>query len=201
MLCQNHLILNNSNVVKNTDLFAGMHATFVSRYFNKALRALGKKSSPEFESRWHRAVLEESPHSLGFFLLCMWKRSQVVLALKWRHNERDGVSNDRGVSIVRSTVGSGADQRKHQSPTSLAFVMGIHRWPGNSTHKSPVTRKMFPFNDVIMVSLSFNKDLQMHDFFMSTLCIFLHWFVTTHHQLTFETNTMLERTPLINMIS
>ena len=34
--------------------------------------------------------------------------------------------------------------------TSLAFVQGIHRWPVNSLHKGPVTRKMFPFDDVIM---------------------------------------------------
>ena len=47
-------------------------------------------------------------------------------------------------------VGSGADQRKHQSPVSLAFVRGIHQWPVNSTHKRPVTRKMFLFDDVIM---------------------------------------------------
>ena len=31
------------------------------------------------------------------------------------------------VSMVRSTVCSGADQRKHQSSASLAFVRGIHR--------------------------------------------------------------------------
>ena len=42
------------------------------------------------------------------------------------------------------------DQRKHQSCASLAFVRGIHRWPVNSPHKGPVTRKMFPFDDVIM---------------------------------------------------
>ena len=47
------------------------------------------------------------------------------------------------VSIVYSTVCSGADQRKHQSSASLAFVRGIHRWPVNSQHKWPVTRKMF----------------------------------------------------------
>ena len=52
--------------------------------------------------------------------------------------------------IIYSTVYSGADQRKHQSSASLAFVMGIHRWPVNSPHKGPVTRKMFPFDDVIM---------------------------------------------------
>ena len=55
-----------------------------------------------------------------------------------------------GVSIVCSTVFSGADQRKHQSSASLAFVWGIHRWPVNATHKGRVRRKMFPFDDVIM---------------------------------------------------
>ena len=47
-------------------------------------------------------------------------------------------------------VYSGADQRKHQSSASLAFVRGIHRSPVNSPPKGPVTRKMFPFDDVIM---------------------------------------------------
>ena len=56
------------------------------------------------------------------------------------------------VSIVYTTVCSGADQRKHQSSALLAFVRGIHRWPVNSPHKGPVTRKMFPFDDVIMLS-------------------------------------------------
>ena len=54
------------------------------------------------------------------------------------------------LTIVYSTIYSGADQRKHQSSASLAFVRGIHRWPVNSPHKWPVTRKMFPFDDVIL---------------------------------------------------
>ena len=54
------------------------------------------------------------------------------------------------LTIVYSTVYSDADQRKHQSSASLAFVQGIHRGPVNSPHKWPVTRKMFPFDDVIM---------------------------------------------------
>ena len=49
---------------------------------------------------------------------------------------------------------SGADQRKHQSSASLAFVRGIHLWLVNSPHKEPVMRKMFPFDDVIMNSLN-----------------------------------------------
>ena len=55
------------------------------------------------------------------------------------------------LTIVYSTVYSGADQRKHQSSASLAFVQGIHRLPVNSSHKWPVKRKMFSFDDVIMV--------------------------------------------------
>ena len=44
------------------------------------------------------------------------------------------------------------DRRKYQSSASLALVWGIHQWPVNSPHKGPVTRKMFPFDDVIMIA-------------------------------------------------
>ena len=54
------------------------------------------------------------------------------------------------LTIVCSTVYSGGHQRKHQSSASLAFVRGIHRCQVNSPQKGPVTRKMFPFDDVIM---------------------------------------------------
>ena len=54
------------------------------------------------------------------------------------------------LTIVYLIVYSCGDQRKHQNSTSLAFVRGIHRWPVNSPHKWPVTRKMFPLDDVIM---------------------------------------------------
>ena len=55
------------------------------------------------------------------------------------------------LTIVYSIVYSDADKRKHQSSASLAFVRGIHRRPVNSPHKWPVTRKVFPFDDVIMI--------------------------------------------------
>ena len=54
------------------------------------------------------------------------------------------------IMIVYSIVYSDANQRKHQSSASLAFVRGIHRRPVNSPYKWPVTRKMFPFDDVVM---------------------------------------------------
>ena len=57
------------------------------------------------------------------------------------------------LTIVYSIVYSGVNQRKHQSSASLAIVREIHRGPVNFPHKWPVKRKMFPFDDVIMVVL------------------------------------------------
>ena len=60
--------------------------------------------------------------------------------LQWRQNGRDCVSNHRRLDCLLS----------HSA--SLAFVRGIYRWPVNSPQNVPVTRKMFPFDDVIMQS-------------------------------------------------
>ena len=74
---------------------------------------------------------------------------------------------------------SGVDQRKHQSSASLAFVRGIHRGPVNSPHKRPVTRKMFPFDDVIMGNWTafYQVSIVHHRFFM--VCI-LPGMILTH---------------------
>ena len=58
------------------------------------------------------------------------------------------------VSIVYSTVCSGADQRKHQSYASLAFVRGIEPVTGEfPTQQASDVEKMLPFDDVIMNEL------------------------------------------------
>ena len=54
-----------------------------------------------------------------------------------------------GVTIVYSTVCSGAHQRKHQSSASLAFAREIYRWQVNSPQKV-TNAEMFPFDDIIM---------------------------------------------------
>ena len=76
------------------------------------------------------------------------------------------------LTIVYSAVYSGTDQRKHQSSASLAFVWGIHRGPVNSPHKGPVTRKMFPFDDVIMTCAQRACDFS-NDIIMSEMCFYL----------------------------
>ena len=89
----------------------------------------------------------------GRYISCMWMEgmhhsvpiqyNDVIMGKK--------APQITSVTIVCSPVYSGADQRKHQSSASLAFVQGIHRWPVNSPHKWPVTRKMYPFDDVTML--------------------------------------------------
>ena len=64
------------------------------------------------------------------------------------------VSQITSLTIVYSSIYSGADQKtnkqKNQSSASLAFVRGIHRSSVVSPNKGPVTRKMFPLDDIIM---------------------------------------------------
>ena len=83
------------------------------------------------------------------------------------------------LTIVYSNVYSDADQRNHQSSASLAFVRGIHRRPVNSPHKWPVTRKMFPFDDVIILHQHWFRVLKYN-------CVNINlWYIITHSFLCF----------------
>ena len=82
------------------------------------------------------------------------------------------VSQITGISIICSTVCSAADQRKHQSSASLAFVRGIHRSLVDSPLKGPAMRKMFPFDDVIISGI----DLVLLAHWLSLCWIHLNYF-------------------------
>ena len=70
--------------------------------------------------------------------------------LHWRHNDQDGGSNHQphGCLLNRAF-------RCRSKQTSKLRVTGLcvgnSPGPANSPHKGPVTRKMFPFDDVIMI--------------------------------------------------
>ena len=88
-----------------------------------------------------------SKHTFGE-VSTWWCHTYYALSklLRWIIHFSDVIimaSQTTGVSVVFSTVCSGTDQRKHQSSASLAFMRGIHRWPVDSPHKGPVTRKCF----------------------------------------------------------
>ena len=92
--------------------------------------------NPQFSyNKIHRQLLPQSRHrSLPAAVPTMHYNDVITSTMAFQIT---------GSSIIYSTVCSGADQRKHQSSASLAFVWGIHRWPVNSPHKGPVTQKCF----------------------------------------------------------
>ena len=106
------------------------------------LRSLNRNSVAS--CRWSGPILNLLTQIRHAHIL-LWRTFRYT-TLQWRHNERDGVSNHQPHDCLLNRS-SDADQRKHQSSASLAFVREIHRWPVNSPHKWPVTLKIFPFDD------------------------------------------------------
>ena len=128
--------------------------------------------------RWHPTV---SPMTTKLILcwhsvfIVRYARCFTLLCLLWIYclfwmDRRDGfyqhspyyhytdiimgamASQITSLAIVSSTAYLGADQRKHQSSASLAFVRANHRWPVNALHKWPVKRKLFQFDGVITLN-------------------------------------------------
>ena len=81
------------------------------------------------------------------------------VSLLWCHNGRDSVSNHQPHNRLHDRS-FWCRSKKTSTSASLAFVWGIHRWPVNSQCKGPVTRKMFPFDDVIMLNWMVITDVQ-----------------------------------------
>ena len=103
----------------------------------------------------------------------------VMGSPKWHYNDvilGAMASQIISLTIVFSTVYLDTDQRKHQSSATLAFVRRIHRRPVNSPHKWPVTRKMFPFDDVFMdLRIWLGNTTVTHHLFQSDLQIYYWW--------------------------
>ena len=85
-------------------------------------------------------------HSFDIIASC-W---QAPSPSQWRHNGRNGVSNHQPPDCLLNHL----FRRRSNKISKLrvtALCAGIHRWPVNSPHKGPVTRKIVPFDDVIMI--------------------------------------------------
>ena len=73
-----------------------------------------------------------------------------VQSLRWRHNEHHCVSNHHHYHCLLNRL-FGCRSKKISKLRVTGLCGGIHRGPVNSPHKGPMTRKMFPFDDVIMM--------------------------------------------------
>ena len=145
----------------------------VSCHYSDAIRMLRHLKSLETvgwayqlgkqKQRWHtypllislKIILQNQINfAQGCAAICPHRIPWLSMAIFWFSHYNDiimsmMVSQIISLTIVYSTVYSGADQTKHQSSVSQAFVRGFHRWPLDSTHKGPAMQKMFPFDDII----------------------------------------------------
>ena len=148
-----------------------------------------------YRFRWKFDTSQATNNYLNLWWFCLlthifvtfWSMSDNLLKSTQKHCD-DVImgamaSQITSLMIIYSTVYSDADQRKHKSSASLPFVQGIHRWPVNSPHKWPVTRKTFPFDDVIMRSAT------LHPADWRGTC--LNFNVLKHHQYNIDTLQML----------
>ena len=149
----------------------------------------------------HRNILKRNLLSIHTFL---FKKIQSAISpAKWWPRCAGPHYNDVimgtiasqiiSLTIVNSAVYSGADKRKHQSSASLAFVRGIQRGPVNSPHKWPVTRKMFPFDDVIMHCGKL-RGISLH--VMVNTIYSCHWILLSYFTIVLKYNLTLNCGPV-----
>ena len=98
---------------------------------------------------WLRQIFLKTHRTSFLIEFCLGPHVSMCISLfplQWRHNMHHRVSNRRYLDWLLNRLFR-RRSRKHQSSASLALM----RWPMDSPHKGPVTRKMFPFDDVIML--------------------------------------------------
>ena len=112
------------------------------------------------------------------------------MPLHWRHNDHDDVSNHQPHGCLLNRL-----FKRRSKKTSKLCVTGLcvgnSPGPVNSPHKGPVTRKMFPFDDVIMPhafitnntlckSINWNSQYQTGQFYfllITTIDILSHTYI------------------------
>ena len=86
-------------------------------------------------------------------LRCKTKGWITSNTLQWRHNDHDSVSNHQPHGCLLNRL----FRRRSKKTSKLrgtGLCVGSSPGPVNSPHRGPVTRKMFPFDDVIMKTRS-----------------------------------------------
>ena len=117
------------------------------------------------------------PERCGVFL----KRSKHT-TLRWRHNGRDGVSNHQPHDGLLNPL-----FRRRSKKISKLCVTGlcVGNSPVNAPQKWPVTRKMFPFHDVIMILWQMSTGRQpvgfcVVDEFLIRNSLYIVFYLTRH---------------------
>ena len=114
--------------------------------------------------------------------------NQLQNALQWRHNDHDCVWSHQPHGCLLTRL-----FRRRSKKTSKLRVTGLcagnSPGPVNSPHKGPVTRKMFPFDDVIMVRMGLmiiSWKWRRENLWLAILMYFLWCAVSFFHEYIFQ---------------
>ena len=107
-------------------------------------------------------------------LSCLIRPLVSNFSLQWRHNERNGVSNHQPHDYLLKHLFRGRSKKTSKLRVT-GFVRGIHWSPVNPPHIWSITRKTFPFDNVIMTIIQgiivFDAYFGLFILFDSTTCV------------------------------
>ena len=134
-----------------------MYAETTSAYFFTLVFVLpATLSRTPLDLCW-ASVMQHSKYDIYIYIYIY---NIAMFALQWRHNDHDGVSNHQPHGCLLNHL----IRRRSKKTSELrvtGLCMGNSPGPVNSPHKWPVTRIMFPFDDVIMCQFP-NSLILMH---------------------------------------
>ena len=108
---------------------------------------------PQFEcqSRMSKFFVKRYPAENNKGIISSWSSPSTIWtwSLQWRHNDHDGVSKHQPHGCLLNRL-FGRRSKKTSKLRVTGLCAGNSPGPVNSPHKGPVTRKMFPIDDVIM---------------------------------------------------
>ena len=115
---------------------------FISYLHIVSRRCVVCKFSLQNSKFWIFAIFLICNSDFVVIWLGMWHYRDVIMGMM--------ASQITSLTIVYSTVIQAQIKENIKAQRHWPFLWGIHRSPVNSLHKWPVTRTMFPFDDVIM---------------------------------------------------
>ena len=138
------------------------------------------------DTRWHTAGGSQGSRSSSSWQLWAWLAAAKTTTILHKRRFLNSHYNDiimstmasliTGVSIVHWTVCSGADQRKHQSSASLAFVRGIHRWRHPDMYRHLRRKVSFVMTGKYLHDIAFpsNRHIVIHNrSFQAVFCFIM----------------------------
>ena len=90
------------------------------------------------------------PYTRAVTVIIRLNQTNYIMTLKWPHNERDVVSNYARLDCLLGSNFKENIKAPRHWPLWGETTCGRYRWPVDSPHKGPVTRKVYPFDDVNM---------------------------------------------------